>query len=171
MEHQQHWCLELNLQTGKSNLNRLTLSPNHSQTPACYYFNPVSELKQAASKNKFKAAKSFSNCYTAALWVQKSCQDDFVWSIFRLQHRCGLNKRNKKIKLLYYNFKSAIENVRKLILPTVTQTVQKTPRRSVHSGGQVKWDRHCVETLPGTSASSMHIRKERTHRFPVVVIH
>lgn len=59
MEHQQHWCLELNLQTGKSNLNRQTLSLNHSQTPTCYYFNPVSELEQAASKNKFKAAKKF----------------------------------------------------------------------------------------------------------------
>lgn len=59
MEHQQHWCLELNLQTGKSNLNRQTLSLNHSQTPACYYFNPVSELKQPASKNKFEAAKRF----------------------------------------------------------------------------------------------------------------
>lgn len=42
MEKQRCCSSELNLQTGKSNLNRQTLFLNHSQTPTCYYCEPVS---------------------------------------------------------------------------------------------------------------------------------
>lgn len=102
MEHQQHWCLELNLQTGKSNLNRQTLSLNHSQTPTCYYFNAVSELEQAASKNKFKAAKSFSYCHTASLWVEKSSQDDTIYSCDQYFGNCTVTVWSSRTQKSFY---------------------------------------------------------------------